>query len=853
MFNIESFSACIRDNLKDRRFGKERADEIIGDFERRTKAHMQAGRSETDASMIAMRETFDNLSDVAVEKAKRTAKMIRTQAENMERIKQGLNVDLKVLDAGRAEGKKKTSRGEAIGRAAVSLIEDDPRFNGLSYSTTKEVYRGQLFAIMGDVLDKFGKGAFGKQNGKAHLPNVVKEIFGEKTGDASATELAEAWLKVSDLGADLFNQAGGSMKKLARYMPQGQNAAKAIAMGKDEWFRLMNRSIDWDKTRWPDGGIIDEADRAKLLLGDEETPGMFDTFATDGGTKIDPTAFRGKGRAVGNAMDNHRFLHYKNADAWLEVHDKLGDGNVFDVMSHHIENMAHKTALVETFGPNPDMTAMNIEAMVRRASAGIGGVEKNKADDILKNKFRPMMDLVNRTNPMNPESVLGNTVVGVSNILTAAQLGSAALLAMPGDFLQTTAVRALNNMDLFGGINHYFKTIATDRAFMGKIAAQSGFVMDDAVIATYATQRFTGMATVGPAVTRRISDTVMRASMMAGHTKAARWATQSEFMGLLSRSTDTDFDALPFSQVMRRYGITAEDWDAFRKEVTPHQPRQDVNFLRPIDILNTKLANKQELYRKFQGMVFEESRKMVPESTIEATSMLKGTSRPDTLVGAILHSFSMYKNFPISFWMIYGRLGMTSKSVKGRLGFYAGLGAGMTMVGAIGTQMREVAQGRDPMPMDTPAFMGKAFLSGGALSIWGDFLFGGVNRMQGGATETVAGPGVGFFADTTQLAFGDVFKWAESVGTLDSKEIKSNTPARLVEYMKRYTPGSNVWWSRLALERQVWDRLQELADPKTHAKRRRKEKNQKQTFGNESWWPAGESTPDRLPHYNNKR
>ncbi|RTL04995.1 hypothetical protein EKK58_09315 [Candidatus Dependentiae bacterium] len=843
MFNIENFSKCIRDNLKDRRFGKERADEIIADFEAKAAYHKQAGRTDTDAAVMAMRETFDNLSLVAAEKAKRTAKMLSLQAENIKLANEAINVDLKVFDAGRKKGDKKTSRGTAIGRALVSKIEDDPRFSSISYSTNKEVVRGQLYAIMGDVLQKVGKGKFGVQRGKAHLPNIIREAFGESTGDKTAKEMIDAYFKTTDVGVDLFNQAGGSMRKMKNYLPQPTTSTHKLTSNKEAWIKSRAERWDWDKMRWPDGSKIEPNERAELM----ET--IFETQTLDGANKVDPTAFRGKGRAVGNALDNHRFVHYKDADSWLKDLEEFGDGNVFEVMMQHIEGMAHKIALIDTFGPNPEMTILNMEAIAKNVAGGISAKDKIDLDAVIKNKFRPMMDLVTRTNPMNPESVVGNTVVGISNILTSAQLGSASLLAIPGDFMQSVAVRALNKMDLFGGINYYFKTIATDPKFMSEIAAQSGFIFDDMVMSTYAATRYTGIATVGPHISRRISDTVMRASLMSGHTRAARWAAQSETMGFLHRMKGTEFEELPIAPVMQRYGITAKDWDTFRK-LESFSPGKGVNFLRPMDILNSKLADKQGLYKKFQAMVFEESRKMVPESTIEATVSLKGTSRPDTLMGMILHSFAMYKNFPMSFWMIYGRLGMTSKSVKGRLGFYAGLGAGMTMVGAVGTQMREIAQGRDPMPMDNPAFLGKAFLSGGALAVWGDFLFSGVNRSNGGPADVVAGPLAGFAKDTTQLMFGDAFKWANTVGTLDEKNFESNTGSKGVEYLKRYTPGSNIWWARLALERQVWDRLQELADPKAYSRRRRKETNQRKMYGNESWWPAGERSPERMPQYN---
>lgn len=851
MLTLDAFANCIRENLKDKHYGKDRADEIIKDFDKRAKMHQQAGRSDSDAAILAMRETFDRIGEAGTERAKRTAKMLTVQAQNLARIKQGLTAQVTIRDNNKKIMGGEASRGEAVARAAVSLIEADPRFKGLSYASLRDVYRKQLFSIMGDVLDKVGKGAYGRQKGAVHFPNAVREIFGEKTEDKLAHDFAHAWLKVSDLGVDLFNQAGGSMRKLQRYIPQSRSIAKVVQNGGEDgadFVKFHMGATDWDRTRWPDLSVIDPADRPKVLKD------IYDTYATDGATKIDATAFRGQGQAMGNLLDNNRFLHYKDATSWMQAHELYGDGNLFDVMSKHIDSMAHRTAMVDTFGPNPEATFANIKAMVKKTTAALSPQDKMAADAVLKNKFEPMMELVTRRNPMNPESWSGALTIGTSNILTAAQLGSSALLAIPGDFMQSVAVRAINHMDLFGGVGHYFKTLVTDREFMEKIAAQSGFVHDETVMSHYAATRFTGVATLGPSVTRTISDGVMRASLLAGHTRAGRWSAQAEFMGAMQRAAAQDFESLPFNRVMQRYGITPSDWDMFRNNVKAWQPRQDINFLRPIDILSSDLpkgTNAQTLYNKFQSMVMQESKNMVPESTIEATAALKGTSRPDTLMGVIMHSFAMYKNFPISFWHIYGRLGMTSPSVKGRLGFYAGLGAGMTMVGAMGVQMRELASGRDPMPMDNSAFLMKSFLAGGALSIWGDFLFSGLNRMGGGPTETAAGPLIGFMGDSAQLAFGEPFKWINAVGSLD-KEGSSNEATKAVQYMQRYTPGSNLWWARLALQRQVWDRLQEMADPKVYNKRRVQQQQQMQQYGNQYWSPPGSRTYERLPQYREK-
>jgi hypothetical protein len=415
--------------------------------------------------------------------------------------------------------------------------------------------------------------------------------------------------------------------------------------------------------------------------------------------------------------------------------------------------------------------------------------------------------------------------------------------------MQTVAVRALNRQGLFDGVGTYIKALATDTEMSRNMATQSGFIMDEVVMATYAQSRWTGVATVGPAATRVLSEATMRLSLLAGHTKAARWAVQHEFMGAMHRMKEMAWEDVPFREVMNRYGITKEEWDVFRTAVPTHSPKQGVNFARPIDIVNTDVPNRQALYRKFQGMVFEESRHGVPEATIEGTTMLRGTTRPDTLVGALMYSFSMFKNFPVSFLMIYGRLGMTQPTIKGRLGFYAGLGAGMTLVGALGTQLREISKGRDPLPMNTASFLGKSFLSGGALSIWGDFLFTGVNAYGRGPAEIAAGPLIGFLGDTTNLLLGDVFQWADTVGSLSGEGFESKTGARAVEYARRYTPGASIWWARLALERQVFDRLMELADPQAYQKQRARVRKRERDYGQGYYWEPGQRTPDRLPSF----
>ena len=67
--------------------------------------------------------------------------------------------------------------------------------------------------------------------------------------------------------------------------------------------------------------------------------------------------------------------------------------------------------------------------------------------------------------------------------------------------------------------------------------------------------------------------------------------------------------------------------------------------------------------------------------------------------------------------------------------------------------------------------------------------------------------------------------------------------------LKRYTPGQSLWYSRLALERLVFDQIQEGLDPKAGKSFRTKERNLARDYDQEFWWRPGRTAPDRAPDF----
>lgn len=68
-----------------------------------------------------------------------------------------------------------------------------------------------------------------------------------------------------------------------------------------------------------------------------------------------------------------------------------------------------------------------------------------------------------------------------------------------------------------------------------------------------------------------------------------------------------------------------------------------------------------------------------------------------------------------------------------------------------------------------------------------------------------------------------------------------------MQFLRFYTPGSSLCYSRQAVDRLVWDQLQWLADPKAGQAFPRKEQFWRREFGQKHYWRPGRTLPERAP------
>jgi hypothetical protein len=119
-----------------------------------------------------------------------------------------------------------------------------------------------------------------------------------------------------------------------------------------------------------------------------------------------------------------------------------------------------------------------------------------------------------------------------------------------------------------------------------------------------------------------------------------------------------------------------------------------------------------------------------------------------TFMGEVARSTLQFKSFP---WAYFQR-GMDLVANGYGPGLEGGDGAYLiattTLAGAMIMQTRDMLSGKDPRKVfderDWYKFWGQAFLQGGALGIYGDFLYGiNQTRYGSGPIEALAGPTIG--------------------------------------------------------------------------------------------------------------
>lgn len=728
---------------------------------------------------------------------------------------------------------------DAEGRREVIFRESQRELRDIM----REFRRG---AIVGD-LRRTSK-LVGNKKVQARMDNFRKEVFGEDSGDATAKVMAQAWLKVVEDLRVRFNAAGGAIPKLDGYgFPQSHDRLALLDAGKQAWIDhlmqpgVLNRDRMTDRagSRLTDGELREALDTA------------FDRITTDGWSDKDVSAqVKGRGALYTQHLD-HRFIHFKSADAWGTYADKFGNPDLFATMMGHLAVMSRDISHMETFGPNPNMmrTYMrsHIEHMAGQQAIGKGvAIEGSDARNVMQDVSKGLDRADAMWNLMRGQEVVGRNfaeIMGsVRNSITASSLGAAWLSSLSDAGFSQDMRQRLGMGMAKANFGRMLAVALKEMITMGSrqemIDAGLGFDAAMNVLRKKASEvkgidhRFwTGF----------LADRTLTYGLLSPWTQAGKYMAGDDIMRYMAKLAPHSYDALPdgMKRAFRNHGFGPADWDALRAT------RIVEGRMRPTELIDN--ANTKALGERYLQMILRETKSAVPEATVASRSIVFTSGKPGTITGEIARSAGQFKGFGLAVLMIHaGRLARELGAGDTRFALTHG-GATLitlTFLGAVAMALKDVKDGRDPRKwfdektyLD-PAFWGAAFLQAGGLGIYGDLLFADVNRHGQGLESTLAGPLVGRASDLGDLVIG------EPIRALTGKP--TNPGAKAIKVLAGNTPLRH-WAISLAYQRTVMDQLQKLIDPKAQQAFNRAVQQRQRDYGQGYWWRPGDTSPQRAP------
>lgn len=795
-------AGCLRAKSEEGRITKDKAEQAINRFRELSRTR--------DNALVAG-------DQLAVEQAERLRRKQWTR----------LNELLKQNDAIRRidENADRVSAGQL----ASSFFEflTSLKVREKSISREWESVRANAQAMMTDVISRFEERAVGlidperTEAGRAKQENIVREAFGVDSGDPDAKELTKGIKEAMEYLRVQFNREGGNISFREDFgLPQLHDSNQVAQVSKDEWINRIWPLLDREK-------MIDE-NTGEPMTDDVLIPLLQDTYdaiVTSGLSRLDPTTGGIEGAGFVTKRQHMRFLQFRSPEDWIEYQRQFGpnEGNVVTTVNSHIDKMAADIATMRVLGPNPRATMQVAADTIKQRK---GGVDTQDAMEAL---LRESTGEAN--SPADPNnSFWAGAGVARRNLLQSAILGQAFFSALTDFPFSQMAARfaglpqtrlARRQMDLF-----------IRQGSSRRMAMRLGLGAMGAVEKAQAAARVSGetLGTRGVAgATRRINDVVMRASLLQPWTESARWAFGTEFLATLTEKADegaTFRDLNPgLQRTFKRNGITEADWNVIRNSERFVDPETGADFIRPLEVRGVD----EEVGGKLQRMISAEGEFAVPSNLKSARALLRQGTRPGTFGGELIRDLGLLKNFVTTVTMLqWGRFAQIDGGLN-KLRYGGALLGTTGSVGVLAEQLDAIAGGQEPPTIDPTTVEGRSNLQrglwrAGTFGVLGDLVLTDFEEFGSSVGSDLAGP---VFSEIVEpgvtLTAGNVQTLFTEEGALREPLASTDAGRDLVSFAQGLTPGQNLWWAKLGVERMVFDQLQKLADPEAERSFRRQE------------------------------
>lgn len=632
------------------------------------------------------------------------------------------------------------------------------------------------------------------------------------SGVPEAAKIAKIFADAGEAARVMQNDAGAIIRKLPGYIINQQHAYDMFKMrrhGKEQVMQDLLNALDHDAT-------FQGADPVEFLSGvvDGMMSGVH--MRVDGNGQPGGSPFKGAFNLAKKASSD-RVLHYRDSDAFMKVFEKYGQGSLMESVMSGLARAADNTGLMQVWGTNPRLA---FEAERQRLLE----IYRNKPElaDQINSPFREyeFREVTGESRMVGSPRLawLGSVIRGVQSM---AKLGGAVISSLTDIPIQANSLR-YNGKNLLESYGEILSTRVS--GFSPEEKRQLGDYMGmtmESWMGSYASRFDSGDAL--PGTMSKMMNLFFKANLLNWWTDGFRMtggSILSRHLADMAPKVWADVDP-QLKRVLQQYQISEREWNVVRlatKKIgdrtflTPDAIRElpDTVFHAYQSNSNMTAAQlrrtKEELENRLEAYFIDQVEYGIIQPDAGTRAMLNLGTQRGTPVGEALRMITQFKSFPVAVVQkvigreVYGRGANGVRQMgSSELAGLAHIMVMGTVFGYAALAGKDLIKGRTPRDPSDPKTWAAAFVQGGGLGIYGDFIFGQYTRFGTSAVATLAGPTASTL-DEIMGIWGRV-REGDDVAAATFRTIINNTPF------------ANIFYTRMALDYAILYDVQEMLNP----------------------------------------
>lgn len=548
-----------------------------------------------------------------------------------------------------------------------------------------------------------------------------------------------------------------------------------------------------------------------------------------------PNGFKGP-RNLAKKVSAERVLHFKDGLAWNQYNKVYGTGSLREAFIGGLDRSGDSTGMMRRLGTNPESNwNAALDELQMDLKEDPQGLKKFNDDrkGLLKTRFSE----IDGTSRMAVNHVGARVASNLRAWQSMAKLGGAVISAVT-DLPVAASEMRYQGKGMLGSMGTLIGGMVKGRkpAEQREILSTLGVFFDS--VRGEVVSKFSADDTLGGQMSKwqqRFfklngltwwTDTMRStAALMMSHHLAYNRALNWEQMNPdLRRTLELfDFDAGKWDLVRSTGAKLADGREYMTTQGIDDIPEADLAGYLTSKGRTVNAAAIGELREELRGSlrsyITDRASYAVIEPDARTRAMMRRGTQPGTVAGELLRFVGQFKAFPVAILQksfgreLYGRgyqpgayganpgreLIQAMRSGNGEKLGIAQLMLWTTLFGYGAMATKDLLKGREPRPADDPKTWVAAMLQGGALGLYGDFLFGEANRFGGGLTQSLSGPTLG-------LIDGGYDLFARMRDGDDAA-------AASFRFAIQNTPFANLFYTRTAMDYLFLHSVQEALNP----------------------------------------